>query len=250
MGVQIGIVRAALQTEEQRVEAAHQTHSELCRTEFDAAVAEFERRISEAQPSGTHTGAHAPSATPQNGAASTQLATMQQQIAEMQIALQATQAQAAAQAAASQQVISRLQRENASAHCEKASLERVDGAPSVADLPTLDVKASGLMTECSAAYDLVTRWQAIGGPPLTVGEAAIVCPAFPVVLKNVFASHLTHWFTADPPADAIVTKQLACLLLGALLALKSRHESLAQVDEGATKRHAEWAEELCKRVRG
>ena len=37
---------------------------------------------------------------------------------------------------------------------------------------------------------------------------------------------------------------------GPQLALKSRHESLAQVDEGATKRHAEWAEELCKRVRG
>ena len=67
----------------------------------------------------------------------------------------------------------------------------------------------------------------------------------------MLGSRINHWFVTEPPVSAIVSKQRADLLLDAMLALKSKHENLAQqAGDGAAKRCSERALEMSKRARG
>ena len=120
VAAQVEITRAALETAAQEVADAHAAHNASCDAEFSSALAEFDRRIAEAKPSNSAIDAHAPPATPQDVAAPAQLAALQQQF----LALQASQTQASAQAAA---MTAALQQENARMRREAAKVGAAAG---------------------------------------------------------------------------------------------------------------------------
>ena len=233
--VQVGVVRAALDTEEARVRDAHRTRNELCRTEFEATLVEFDRRIGEAQPM-VDVDAAATLAPPPAADTVTQLAELQQRMAEMAAQVTTTRTQLEQQTATSLV----LQRVN-------ASMQVVDGPPGVQDLPKLEPKDASLMAACGAMCQMLRKWKEMGHPPFAFEDAMSVCPEFPKTCRTALGSHARRWFADDASTATVVPKQVANLLLDAMLALQSKYEDPSSHASDA-KRCSEWAEGLSKRV--
>ena len=219
MVVQCGTVRAAFQAEEARIRDAHRARSELCDTEFNAALAEFDRRIGDAQPRDADTGPTL-AAEPPPADTNAQLAAMQQQITTFQQELAQSRAQ-----------LLQAQR-------EAAFGVQVDDPPAVADLPQLDVKDKDLMAACAMVHCLLTHAQ---GRPFTMDQAVNAgCPSFTATIHQLLGNHAARWNASD----GVVPKQVCNLLLQALQALQVRGARSMEVDPATAKRCADWAESL------